>query len=155
MKASYKALPVFGLAVALGLTALSYSQQNAAQAQASIPQVVAQSCQKDIKQFCSKITAGGGRVVACLFAHNDKISGDCLLAMIEGSAALDATMDSLRHLAKTTSCRSDLRQYCRGIPAGGGRLYQCLKKNFATLTDGCRAAMPKAESLLRNAGLIQ
>ncbi len=142
------------LAIALGLASWSFGPQNAANAQASIPQAVAANCAKDMKQFCSKITVGGGRVVACLFAHNDKISGQCMLAMIEGTAALNATMGALRHLAKTTSCRSDLRQYCRGIPAGGGRLYRCLKKNFATLTDGCRAAMPKAEGLLRNAGLI-
>ncbi len=154
MKVRNKMLVIVGFAVALGLASWSYGPQNTASAQASIPQVVAQSCAKDIKQFCSKITIGGGRVVACLFAHNDKISGECMLAMIEGTAALDATMDSLRHLAKTTSCRSDLRQYCTGIPAGGGRLYRCLKKNFATLTDGCRAAMPKAETLLKNAGLI-
>ena len=154
MNVQNRILLIAGLAIAFGLAGWSYGLQNTAKAQASIPQVVAQSCAKDIKQFCSKITVGGGRVVACLFAHNDKITGQCMLAMIEGTAALDATMASLRHLAKTTSCRSDLRQYCRGIPAGGGRLYRCLKKNFATLTDGCRAAMPKAESLLKNAGLI-
>lgn len=145
---------VAALVIALALANWPNGPQNAAKAQASIPQVVAANCAKDIKQFCSKITLGGGRVVACLFAHNDKIGGQCMLAMIEGSVALNATMAALRHLAKTTSCRSDLHQYCKGIPAGGGRLYRCLKKNFATLTDGCRSAMPKAETLLKNAGLI-
>lgn len=154
MKATARLLPVFGLTLALGLASWAHGPKNAASAQASIPQVVTQNCADDIKKHCSKITAGGGRVVACLFAHNDKISGQCTIAMIEGSVALNAIMDSLRHLAKSTSCRSDLRQYCRGIPAGGGRLYQCLKKNFATLTDGCRAAMPKAESLLKEAGML-
>ena len=154
MKGQNKILLIVGLAIALGVAGWSYGNQNSAKAQASIPQVVAKSCAKDMKQFCSKITVGGGRVVACLFAHNDKISGQCMLAMIEGTEALNATMGALRHLAKTTSCRSDLHQYCKGIPAGGGRLYGCLKKNFATLTDGCRAAMPKAEGLLKNAGLL-
>jgi len=112
------------------------------------------NCGSDIKQFCSPITPGGGRVVACLFANNDKISGQCTFAMYEASDRLAATMAALGHLAKNTSCRSDLKQYCRGIPVGGGRLYNCLRGNRATLTDGCRAALPKAEALLRNAGIL-
>lgn len=154
MKVQNRVLLIAALAVAIGVAGWSYGLQSSARAQASIPQVVGQSCAKDIKTFCSRITPGGGRVVACLFAHNDKITGECMLAIIDGSVALNATIASLQHLAKTTSCRSDLHQYCRGIPAGGGRLYHCLKKNFATLTGGCRAAMPKAERLLKDAGLI-
>lgn len=148
-------LPITGLAVMLGLTSWSYGVSNSARAQATIPQAVALNCASDIKNYCSNITIGGGRVVACLFAHNDKISGQCSFAMYEASEAFTATLAALRHLAKTTSCRSDLAQYCRGIPAGGGRLYRCLKKNRATLTDGCRAALPKAEALLVRAGLLR
>jgi hypothetical protein len=149
-----QSLQIACLALMLGLAHWSYGPSNSAKAQASIPQVVVANCASDIRQFCSNITIGGGRVVACLYAHNDKITGQCTIAMIEGSAALNATMGALRHLAKTTSCRSDLRQYCKGIPAGGGRLYRCLRKNFATLTDGCRSAMPKAKALLVQAGLL-
>ena len=149
-----KSLPITFLTVMLGLGSWLHVSTNPAHAQATIPQALVLNCASDIKNFCSNITIGGGRVVACLYAHNDKITGQCTFAMIEASVALNATMASLRHLAKNTSCRSDLRQYCRGIPAGGGRLYRCLRSNRATLTDGCRSALPKAEMLLRQAGLI-
>ena len=149
-----KNLPITFLAVMLGLAIWSNGSLNSARAQATIPQSLALNCGSDINQFCSAITLGGGRVVACLFANNDKITGQCTYAMYEASDRLAATMAALRHLAKTTSCRSDLRQYCKGIPAGGGRLYSCLRSNRATLTDGCRAALPKAETLLRRAGII-
>lgn len=147
-------LPVMFLAVTLGLVIWSNGSSNPAQAQATIPQSLVLNCGNDMKQFCSAITPGGGRVVACLFANNDKISGQCTFAMYEASDRLAATMAALGHLAKNTSCRSDLRQYCSGIPAGRGRLYNCLRSNRATLTDGCRAALPKAEALLRRAGII-
>ena len=149
-----KHLPITYLAVVLGLVIWSNGSLNPARAQATIPQSLALNCGSDIKQFCSSITPGGGRVVACLFANNDKISGQCTFAMYEASDRLAATMAALGHLAKNTSCRSDLKQYCRGIPAGRGRLYNCLRSNRATLTDGCRAALPKAEALLRNAGIL-
>jgi len=149
-----KNLPITFLAVMLGLAIWSNGFLNSARAQATIPQSLALNCGSDINQFCSAITLGGGRVVACLFAHNDKITGQCTYAMYEASDRLTATMAALRHLAKTTSCRSDLRQYCKGVPAGGGRLYSCLRSNRATLTDGCRAVLPKAETLLRRAGII-
>jgi hypothetical protein len=149
-----KRLPMTCLAVIFGLMIWSDGLSNQIQAQATIPQSLALNCGSDIKKYCQSITPGGGRVAACLYANNDKITGQCTLAMYVASERLAATMASLAHLAKTTSCRSDLRQYCRGIPAGRGRLYNCLKKNRATLTDGCRSALPKAESLLRNAGII-
>lgn len=148
-------LPITYLAVMLGLTSGLYGSLNSAHAQATIPQALALNCASDIKNYCSNITIGGGRVVACLFAHNDKITGQCTFAMYEASEAFTATLAALRHLARTTSCRSDLRQYCRGIPAGGGRLYKCLRSNKATLTDGCRAALPKAEALLVRAGMLR
>jgi len=154
MSKGIKRLPITCLVVMLGLVISSYGLSNPARAQATIPQSLALNCGSDIKQYCSTITPGGGRIVACLFANNDKISSQCTFAMYEASDRLAATMAALGHLAKNTSCRSDLRQYCRGIPAGRGRLYSCLRSNRATLTDGCRAALPKAEALLRNAGIL-
>jgi len=154
MSKKIKRLPIKCLAVMLGLVIWSNGSSNSAQAQATIPQSLMMNCGSDITKFCSSITPGGGRIVSCLFANNDKITGQCTFAMFEAGERLAATMAALGQLAKNTSCRSDLKQYCRGIPAGGGRLYTCLRSNRATLTDGCRAAMPKAETLLRRAGII-
>ena len=111
------------LALALGLIGMAGGLSSTAQAQTSIPQKVAADCAADIKKYCKAITPGGGRVVACLFAHNDKIAGQCAWSMYDASEALTATMAALRQLAKRTSCRSDLAAYCRGIPAGS--LHRC------------------------------
>lgn len=60
----------------------------------------------------------------------------------------------LGFLAKETGCRSDIAQFCRGLRAGSGRLYNCLHKNKAHLTESCRLALPEAEKLLKQAGIL-
>ena len=34
------------------------------------------SCGEDIKKYCSAVTPGGGRLLYCMQAHEDKISED-------------------------------------------------------------------------------
>src|SRR4051812_31765533 len=35
------------------------------------------ACQADIDQYCKDVTPGEGREIACLHAHNDKVSAGC------------------------------------------------------------------------------
>lgn len=150
-----KCLTITYLAMTLGLAIWLSGSLVPAQAQMSIPQAVATQCAGDIKKHCGTVTPGGGRVVACLYAHNDKITPECAYTVYISGEVLTATIAALRRLATSTSCRSDLAQYCRGIPAGGGRLYSCLESKKATLTKGCRAALPEARALLTRAGLLR
>ena len=141
------------MAMALSAALFTLPPAHQASAQASIPETLVQGCSTEIVKFCKPVSPGQGRVVACLYAYGDKLSDDCAFAMYDASEQYENTMAALRYLAKKTSCRSDIAAYCKGIPAGGGRIYDCIKKNKATLTDGCRAALPKAEELLRSAGI--
>lgn len=36
-----------------------------------------QACEADIKQFCSNVTPGGGRIVQCLEQHQKEVSQGC------------------------------------------------------------------------------
>jgi len=36
------------------------------------------ACQDDFKKFCASVTPGGGRIIACLAQHKDKLSPACL-----------------------------------------------------------------------------
>jgi len=123
-------------------------------AQSSIPKILKTGCGAEIKKFCSKITPGEGRMVACLYSNGDKVSGKCAFAVYDAMEQFDAIMDALAYLARNTSCRSDINQYCSNVPAGGGLLYRCVRKHKATLTNECRAVLPKAESMLKRAGLL-
>jgi len=141
------------LVLALGLIFIALPVSHHASAQQSIPETLVLGCSKEIVKFCKPVTLGQGRVVACLYSYSDKLSADCAFAMYDASEQYENIMSALRYLAKKTSCRSDITSYCKGIPPGGGRIYDCIKKNKATLTNGCRAALPKAEELLRRAGI--
>jgi len=38
---------------------------------------VAQACKPDIRQFCSNVPPGGGRIKACMKAHLQELSEPC------------------------------------------------------------------------------
>jgi hypothetical protein len=52
-------------------------------------------------------------------------------------------------------CSSDLLQYCSNVIPGGGRLYECLSKNKATLTGECSGAVKRAEPEMRRLGIVK
>lgn len=134
---------------------LSCSVAATASAQGTIPETLKNGCSKDLKSHCKSVTPGEGRLVACLYAYGDKLSADCAFAVYDAYDQLEAVTAAVAHIVKDTSCRSDIRQYCRNVPPGGGRIFECVNKHKATLTDGCRAALPRAEQLLKSAGIIQ
>ena len=35
---------------------------------------VVKGCEKELTSYCSNVTPGDGRVLACLYAHSDKLS---------------------------------------------------------------------------------
>jgi len=108
---------------------------------------VAVDCAGELKTFCSKVRPGGNRLVACLIAFEDKVSPRCRLTAYLASGTLGNRMKELQSMAKI--CSSDILQYCSKVPPGGGRIYDCLKSNKATLTDECREGMPRFEVLLK------
>jgi hypothetical protein len=38
---------------------------------------VAEGCNTELARFCAEVTPGEGRLLACLYAHGDKLSGQC------------------------------------------------------------------------------
>jgi hypothetical protein len=53
-------------------------------AQSPLAKAVMQGCKPDIKQFCSDVAPGGGRVKACMKAHLAELSEPCKEAIFEG-----------------------------------------------------------------------
>src|SRR6185369_994545 len=62
------------------------------------------SCREDLKQFCSPVTPGGGRLVYCLEAYEDKISAKCAFELEEVELDLQATTEGLKEAVR--SCES-------------------------------------------------
>jgi hypothetical protein len=110
-----------------------------ASAQQKIGDMVAKGCDKEIKTYCKNVTPGEGRLLACLYAHEDKLSGQCEYALYDAAVQLEKAVNALAHVAN--ECKDDLKTLCSDIKPGGGRLLQCLDKNSAKVSGKCKQAM--------------
>jgi hypothetical protein len=100
---------------------------------------VAKGCEKEITAYCKEVTPGEARVLACLYAHEDKLSGQCEYALYDAVAQLERALTALSYVAN--ECRDDLASYCADIKPGEGRLLACLDKNSAKVSKRCTQAM--------------
>lgn len=99
------------------------------------------SCGTEIKQFCSTVTPGEGRMVFCMEAHEDKLSPKCTAAMIDAAKDINAFSDMLK--TATEMCRGDVKKACGQTQIGHGRLLQCLMANKASVSSNCSDAVQK------------
>ncbi len=99
----------------------------------------AEGCQKEIATYCKDVIPGRGRVLACLYARQDKLSPHCELAMYDAAAQLERVVAALTYLAN--ECRDDLRVFCSDVKAGEGRLLNCMDRNKEMLSSRCKQAI--------------
>ena len=111
---------------------------NATAAQ-DLVETVANGCEKELTSYCSQVTPGEGRILACLYAHNDKLSGKCEYALYDAAAQLERAVAALSYVVN--ECADDLDQFCTGVAAGEGRLMDCLEKNDPKVSSRCKDAM--------------
>ena len=104
---------------------------------------LAKDCASDLARHCTSITPGEGRMVACLISHSDKLAPRCRLTAFLAGKSLAKILDRLDRLAFI--CGADLNSLCHSAPPGGGRIYDCLRKNRVRLVPRCRDALPQFE----------
>jgi hypothetical protein len=102
-------------------------------------EMVADGCKKDIETYCKNVTPGEGRVLACLFAYEDKLSNRCEYALYDAAAQLERAIAALTFLAN--ECKDDLKTYCSNIKPGEGRLINCIDKNMEKVSSRCKQAI--------------
>lgn len=105
----------------------------------NLVQSVKDGCKKELESYCKAVTPGEGRVLACLFAHEDKLSGRCEYALYDAAAQLERAIGALTYVAN--ECKTDLEKHCAAIEPGEGRLAHCLKRNEKTISSRCQQAM--------------
>ena len=111
----------------------------AASAEEGLIETVAKGCDKEIKTYCKDVVAGEGRVLACLYAYEDKLSGKCEYALYDAAVRLQRAITALAYMAN--ECEADLHAFCSDIQPGGGRLLDCIEKNDAKVSKRCKQAM--------------
>ena len=102
-------------------------------------EIVADGCSKEISTYCKGVTPGEGRVLACLFAYEDKLSNRCEYALYDAAAQLERAIAALTFLAN--ECKDDLKTYCSNIKPGEGRLINCIDKNMEKVSSRCKQAI--------------
>jgi hypothetical protein len=125
--------------VFLGILALCFGMVTGVSAQQSLIETVANGCKTEIESYCKTVTPGEGRVLACLYAHQDKLSGKCEFALYDAAVRLERAVAALSYAAN--ECEDDLDKYCQGVAAGEGRLLECIDKNDAKVSSRCKQAL--------------
>jgi hypothetical protein len=99
------------------------------------------SCGDDIKKFCSGVTPGGGHVLYCLEAYEDKISPKCAFELDEAELDVQEIGDGLKEAFHL--CQGDIAKLCGDTQPGGGRISACLTSKKASVSQSCVEAIEK------------
>lgn len=127
---------MFIVLIALAVLSLLVSVANAQQ---GLVETVANGCKMEIEKYCAQVTPGEGRVLACLYAHEDKLSGKCEYALYDAAVQLERAVAALSYVAN--ECDADLEKYCESIEPGKGRLLDCLEKHDKKISGRCKQAI--------------
>ncbi len=108
-------------------------------AQSTIIEKVTKACESETKSYCSQVTPGRGRLLSCLYAHEDKLSAQCINTLYDGLAMLERAVDLISYWV--TQCDQDIDTYCGATEMGEGRIARCLLDNKADLSERCTLAI--------------
>ena len=125
------------LKLALGILAVAVAAP--AFAQDSLLEYVVTSCEADLKQYCSQVTPGEGRLLHCAAAHEDKLSGQCQYALYQAASLLEQVAVAIAYVAQ--SCETEIKTLCGDVKAGEGRILSCLEGSSESLGDACKKAL--------------
>ena len=110
-----------------------------AAAQQPLAEQVLKGCASELGDHCQSVTPGEGRLLACLYAHGDKLSGQCEFALYDAAVRLERAISALTYVA--SECRGDIESLCAGVQMGEGRIAHCLRDHAAELSASCDRAL--------------
>ena len=126
------------LAAALSLLLCMWVSSAMADEHGLIESVIT-GCETELTTYCKDVTPGQKRLLACLYAHNDKLSSQCDFALFDAAIQLERAVAALAYVVN--ECDEDLMQFCGEEQVGEGRLLACLDKNEAEVSSRCKEAL--------------
>jgi Cysteine rich repeat len=118
------------------------AQDVTAAVQGQLGEQVLNGCNTELARFCAEVTPDEGRLLACLYAHGDKLSKQCDYALYNAAARLERAIGAITYVA--SECRAELETHCATVDVGEGRVAQCLKSHASELSPGCDQALTEA-----------
>jgi Cysteine rich repeat len=125
--------------ILLAIVAMFLVSVSSAWAADNVIDTVAKGCEKELTSYCKDVTPGEGRILACLYAHSDKLTGQCEYALYDAAVQLERFVAALTYLAN--ECDADLEKYCADIAIGEGRVLKCLDDNAEKISARCTQAL--------------
>jgi hypothetical protein len=125
--------------VLLAVVAMFFVSVSSAWAAEDVIETVAKGCEKELTSYCKDVTPGEGRILACLYAHSDKLTGQCEYALYDAAVQLERFVAALSYIAN--ECDADLEKFCAEVAVGEGRLLNCLDKNAEKISARCTQAL--------------
>jgi len=97
-------------------------------------------CKIDAENQCKNVPPGGGRIIACLKAHETSLSLPCKEKLAAGEARREMVKEA---------CHPDAEKFCKGIKPGEGRIAACLKAHESELAPACQKLVERVETAIR------
>lgn len=116
----------------------------AAFAQDDLVDYLVSECESDIDTYCSQVTPGNGRLLHCMAAHEDKISGQCSYALYQAANLLEQLAAAISYVAQ--ECSTDIETHCSDVAIGENRVLSCLADHDAELAESCKTALSRTTS---------
>jgi len=110
-----------------------------ANAQQTLVDSVVKGCGEEITTVCKDVVPGQARILACLYAHSDKLSNNCEYALYDAAVQLERAVSALTYTVN--ECSADLEKLCMNVEVGEGRVLACLDKNESAVSDRCKDAL--------------
>jgi OOP family OmpA-OmpF porin len=101
--------------------------------------IMGDGCSKEVNSLCADVPMGGGRVMNCLFDHENQLSAGCKQAIDKGQSTIEAALGDANFFG--ANCAADMQRLCPDVVAGGGRLLACLMDNINNTELRCYNAM--------------
>lgn len=92
-------------------------------------------CAEDLRNYCSTVTPGEGRLAFCLIANADKRSEKCEQTLADAREQAEVLIDEVDNAI--SACSPDIAALCAGTQPGDGRIAQCLVGQRDALTEAC------------------
>jgi len=127
-----KILQLIVFLTACGFVTITFAEED-------ILSTVETGCAAETETYCNQVTPGEGRLLACYYAHEDKLSGDCVTALYSAFDMLSSEINALTHVAN--ECIDDIGRYCANTEPGDGRIAKCLGYHSGELSEGCSTAI--------------
>ena len=101
--------------------------------------VFMKGCRSDLDTYCKDVTPGEQRLLACVYAHDDKVSDGCKQSTTDALLLVKTDIAQANFIGKL--CGSDILTYCGDVEPGDGRIKACLMEKRSAVSETCRGAL--------------